>query len=44
MRPQDEDCFRVLFHKRMHTKISGRFRRGGKNGSPADETQAATQQ
>ena len=44
MRPQDEDRFRVLLHKRMHTKISGRFRRGGKNGSRTAETHAATQQ
>jgi hypothetical protein len=44
MRPQDEDRFRVPIDKRMHTEISGRFRRGGKNGSPAEEAQTAIEQ
>jgi hypothetical protein len=37
MRPHDEDRFLVLFHKRMHTKISGRFGRGGKDGGGTHE-------
>src|ERR1017187_8860654 len=44
MRPQDEDRFGVPLHKRMHTKISGRLRRGRKNGSRTAETHTSTQQ
>jgi hypothetical protein len=44
MRPQDENRFRALFHKRMHAKISGRFRLGGENGSGTQKTSAAAQQ